>query len=48
MIARGRNDLEYAPHVLYVPIAFLALTVISTNHLGDVVRSQLDSREAKV
>jgi len=48
MIARGRNDLEYAPHVLYVPIAFLALSVISTNHLGDVVRSQLDSREAKV
>jgi hypothetical protein len=26
----------------------LALTVISTNHLGDVVRSKLDSREAKV
>jgi len=48
MIARGRNDLEYAPHVLYVPIVFLALTVISTNHLGDVVRSKLDSREAKV
>ena len=48
MIARGRNDLEYAPHVLYVPVFFLALTVISTNHLGDVVRAQLDSREAKV
>jgi len=48
MIARGRNDLEYAPHVLYVPLVFLALTVISTNHLGDVVRSKLDSREAKV
>jgi len=48
MIARGRNDLEYAPHVLYVTIAFLALSVISTNHLGDVVRAQLDSREAKV
>ncbi len=48
MIARGRNDLEYAPHVLYVPIVFLALTVVSTNHLGDVIRSSLDRRESKV
>jgi len=48
MIARGRNDLEYAPHVLYVPLVFLALTVISTNHLGDVIRSGLDRRESKV
>jgi len=48
MIARGRNDLEYSPHVLYVPLAFLALTVISTNHLGDVLRSSLDRRESKL
>ena len=48
MIARGRNDLEYSPHVLYVPLVFLALTVISTNHLGDVIRSGLDRRESKI
>jgi len=48
MIARGRNDLEYSPHVLYVPIIVLAITVISTNHLGDVIRSSLDRRESKV
>jgi peptide/nickel transport system permease protein len=48
MIARGRNDLEYSPHVLYVPLFFLALTVISTNHLGDVIRSGLDRRESKL
>lgn len=48
MIARGRNDLEYSPHVLYVPLMFLALTVISTNHLGDVIRSGLDRRESKL
>lgn len=48
MIARGRNDLEYSPHVLYVPLVFLALTVISTNHLGDVIRSGLDRRESKL
>ncbi len=48
MIARGRNDLEYSPHVLYVPLVFLALTVISTNHMGDVVRASLDRRESKL
>lgn len=48
MIARGRNDLEYSPHVLYVPLVFLALTVISTNHMGDVIRSGLDRRESKL
>jgi peptide/nickel transport system permease protein len=48
MIARGRNDLEYSPHVLYVPLFFLALTVISTNHIGDVIRSGLDRRESKL
>ena len=48
MIARGRNDLEYSPHVLYVPVIFLAITVISTNHIGEVLRGRLDGREAKV
>ena len=48
MIARGRNDLEYSPHVLYVPLVFLALTVICTNHMGDVIRSGLDRRESKL
>lgn len=48
MIARGRNDLEYNPHALYFPIIALALTVICTNHIGDVIRGRLDRREAKV
>lgn len=48
MIARGRNDLEYNPHALYFPIVALALTVISTNHLGDVLRGRLDSREGRL
>lgn len=48
MIARGRNDLEYSPHVLYVPLVVLALTVISTNHIGDVIRGGLDRRESKL
>jgi peptide/nickel transport system permease protein len=48
MIARGRNDLEYSPHVLYIPVIFLAITVISTNHIGEVLRGRLDGRESKV
>jgi peptide/nickel transport system permease protein len=48
MIARGRNDLEYNPHALYFPIVALALTVICTNHVGDVMRGRLDRREARL
>ncbi len=48
MIARGRNDLEYNPHALYFPIIVLALTVISTNHIGDVLRGGLDRREGRL
>ncbi len=48
MLARGRNDLEYNPHALYFPAFVLALTVISTNHVGDVLRGKLDRREARL
>jgi len=48
MIARGRSDIEYYPHILFVPIIAVALTVISTNRLGDQVRRSLDPREARL
>jgi peptide/nickel transport system permease protein len=48
MLARGRNDLEYNPHALYFPIIALAFTVISTNHVGDVMRGRLDRREGRL
>jgi len=48
MIARVRGDLEYAPHSMIVPVVVLALTVIACNQLGDVLRSQLDSREGRL
>ena len=48
IIARGRNDLEYNPHALYFPIVVLAFTVISTNHIGDVLRGGLDRREGRL
>jgi ABC-type dipeptide/oligopeptide/nickel transport system permease subunit len=48
MIARGRNDLDYYPHVVLVPVVVLALTVICTNHVGDLIRARLDRREARI
>lgn len=48
MIARGRADIEYTPHILFIPIVAVALTVISCNRLGDQVRRSLDPREARI
>jgi peptide/nickel transport system permease protein len=48
MIARGRAELEFAPHMLFVPVITVALTVIACNRLGDQVRRSLDRREARI
>ena len=48
MIARGRAEIEYYPHILFIPIAAVALTVIACNRLGDEVRRSLDPREARL
>jgi len=48
MIARVRGDLEYAPHSMIIPVTVLALTVISCNQIGDVLRNRLDSREGRL
>jgi peptide/nickel transport system permease protein len=48
MISRGRNEIDYAPHVVLVPLFFLAPTVICTNHVGDVLRARLDKRQARI
>lgn len=48
MISRGRNEIDYAPHVVLVPLFFLATTVICTNHVGDILRARLDSRQARI
>ena len=48
ILAAGRNDMEYTPHVVYFPIIFIALTVISCNQIGDVIRQSLDRREARI
>jgi peptide/nickel transport system permease protein len=48
MIARGRAEIEYYPHILFIPIAAVAFTVIACNRLGDEVRRSLDPREARL
>jgi len=48
MLARSQGDLESAPTSLFVPLAFLALTVIACNQVGDALRQRLDSRESKL
>ena len=48
ILAAGRNDMEYTPHVIYFPIICIALTVISCNQIGDVIRQSLDKREARI
>jgi peptide/nickel transport system permease protein len=46
MISTGRNDLDRAPHVVFVPAAFMFLTVWSFNVLGDHARRHFDTRES--
>ena len=48
MLARSQGDLESAPTSLFVPLAFLALTVIACNQVGDSLRQRLDNRESKL
>jgi peptide/nickel transport system permease protein len=48
MISRGRNEIDYAPHVVLVPLFFLATTVICTNHVGEILRARLDKRQARI
>ena len=48
MIARVAGEFTYTPHSMYVPVAVLALSVISCNQVGDYLRSRLDLREGKI
>ncbi len=45
MIAIGRKDIERIPHVVLVPAAFLFLTILSFNLIGDVIASRNQVRE---
>lgn len=46
MIDSGRNNMEDAPFVMFVPIIVIFLTVMALNFLGDVIRDRFDVRES--
>jgi peptide/nickel transport system permease protein len=47
IIAQGRTFFQIAPWVIFIPGAFLALTVLAVNMLGDGMRDRLDPRLAR-
>jgi ABC-type dipeptide/oligopeptide/nickel transport system permease subunit len=44
MLADGRTSFQTAPHMVYVPAAFISVTVLAAMILGDTVRDILDPR----
>ena len=46
IIASQRGKIATAPHVVFVPVTFLFLTVLALNYLGDVIRKRFDVRES--
>ena len=47
IIAQGRSFFQIAPWTILIPGAFLALTVLAVNMLGDGLRDRLDPRLAR-
>jgi peptide/nickel transport system permease protein len=47
IIAQGRTFFQIAPWVIFIPGAFLAVTVLAVNMLGDGLRDRLDPRLAR-
>ena len=47
IMAEGRASFNLFPHNVLIPGAFLALTVLSVNMLGDGLRDTLDPRFGK-
>lgn len=46
MIGEGRETLEIAPRIAFLPAAFMFLTVLSFNVVGDTLRVITDPRQA--
>jgi peptide/nickel transport system permease protein len=44
MIAEGRDSLDTAPHIAFVPAAAMFLTVLAFNLVGDALRALTDPR----
>jgi peptide/nickel transport system permease protein len=47
IIAQGRTFFQIAPWTIFIPGAFLAITVLAVNMLGDGMRDRLDPRLAR-
>jgi len=47
IIAQGRTFFQIAPWTIFIPGAFLAITVLAVNMLGDGLRDRLDPRLAR-
>ena len=47
IIAQSRDFFQIAPWAIFIPGAFLALTVLAVNMLGDGLRDRLDPRLAR-
>ncbi|MBX3284275.1 MAG: ABC transporter permease [Acidimicrobiales bacterium] len=46
MIDAGRQDMDEAPFIMFIPIGAMFITVMALNYLGDVVRTHFDVRES--
>jgi peptide/nickel transport system permease protein len=44
MIADGFSEIGYKPHVTFIPSAWMFLTILSLNLIGDKLRSMTDPR----
>jgi peptide/nickel transport system permease protein len=48
MIGEGRESLEVAPRIAFLPAAVMFLTVLSFNVVGDAIRLATDPRQANL
>ena len=46
MMSEGREQLDFAPHIAFIPAIVMFLTVLSFNLVGDALRSLTDPRRA--
>jgi len=46
MMSEGREQLDVAPHMAFIPASVMFLTVLSFNLVGDTLRSLIDPRRA--
>jgi len=46
MMSEGREQLDFAPHIAFIPAIVMFLTVLSFNLVGDSLRSLTDPRRA--